>query len=113
MCFEKEQFDPAKGPPPRKPTVNSGERSLIDSIFNAGANVFERLGAIELEKYEAERLLDIREAEEQARILRQKELAGTAEPKFMGTSTNTMQAGFGLLGAGMIGLAAILFLRGS
>lgn len=114
MCFNSEdQFDPATGAPARKPTtVNNSDGSIIDKIFNVGASVFDRIATVELEAFEAERLLDIRDAEEQAKIARQQELAGTTAPQTQFLTSQPVLASGGVIGIGMIALAAILLARG-
>ncbi len=109
MCFEKESFDPARGAPPKKPAILSGsDKNVLESIWDASRGIFGQIATIELEKYEAERLLDIREAEEQAKIARQKTLAGTIL-ETAGSQTTQMNAAY--IGLGMIGVAGLLLLK--
>lgn len=114
MCFNREEIDSSSVLPPlpqRKPatTVNATDGSIIDKIFNAGANVFDRIATIELERFEAERLLDIREAEEQARIARQRQLAGEDQQTF--TTQQQIVGSTGLIAILMLGTAAVLIAR--
>lgn len=119
MCFDTQNTNAlgsvtASGVPVpgRKPafTVSSSDGSIIDKIFNAGANVFDRIATIELEKFETERLLDIREVEEQAKLARQKELAG--KPTSFSAPQQTAAIGASsLLAIAFFGTAFILMAR--
>tara|TARA_R110002124_G_scaffold266813_1_gene433796 strand:+ start:9100 stop:9432 length:333 start_codon:yes stop_codon:yes gene_type:complete len=102
-------------PAPRPENLSSklgNNESVLGLIFNTAKGVFDTVASIELQKYEAERLADIRDAEQEAKMQRQRELAGVGLPNLSGaggfgslTSLNQGMAIFGgilMAGAGLI-----------
>jgi hypothetical protein len=112
MCFNsssQQQVSSSGVPiPQRKPAiVNNSDQSVLGSIWNGAKGIFEQIATIELERYETDRLLDIRKAEEEAKIARQQDLAGRVTTTL---ANNPVQTGFGAVGIGMIGFAVVLLL---
>lgn len=112
MCFESDSNRNVTASgipiPQRKPSrVADNSGSILGSIFNSAKGVFESIGSIELRKYEAERLADIRAIEEEARIKRQQDLAGNNFPEFTGQEKAIIGSS-SVLAILMLGTAAIL-----
>lgn len=118
MCFENlvngsggtvtESGIPIPGRKPTPPTSGSNE-SILDKIYNSGKNVFEYVTTIELQKYEAERLADIREAEQQAKNEQVKTFAGINLPDL--NPQQQFGGGISMVGLVLLAGAAILIAR--
>jgi hypothetical protein len=116
MCFDRtEDFQRSSGGgvpiPSTKPSIADNGGSILGSLFNSAKGIFENVAAIELEKYELERLAELRAAEEAARIARDRELAGTIFPAQGSTTQKAIVGTSSLLAIGMLGAAAILIAR--
>jgi len=98
---------------PQRAALNNSEDSILGSIFNTAKNVFKNLGNIELERYEMKRLAKLRAEEQAAKIRRDETLAGTAKRYISyADDPKTKNITF-MVGAGMIGVAVILLIKGS
>lgn len=117
MCFNTttEDFGATRSGgipiPGTKPSVVDGGGSVLGSIWNSAKGVFEGIASIELQKYEAERLADVRAAEQEGRIAYEQQLAG------IGLSDLTPQqqviGGSSLAAIVLLGAAFVLISRRS
>ena len=54
------------------------DESILSTMWDTAAGLFKQVSAIELERYEAKRLAELREDEQAGKIKRDETLAGTA-----------------------------------
>ena len=95
--------------PSNKPSLADNSGSVLGSIWNGAKGVFEGIANIELQKYAAERLADIRGVEEQAKVEQTRVLAGTNGPAtaYARSSLNNTT----VIAMGVLALGAVLLIR--
>lgn len=81
----------------------------MSSLFDLTNNTVSRIAEIELQKFEAERLADVRAAEARGKISKQNTLAGNGFTGF--TTRQNLVGGLSLTSIAMLGAAAILISR--
>ena len=88
------------------------DESILSTMWDTAAGLFKQVSAIELERYEAKRLAELREDEQAGKIKRDETLAGTATRYISYADDPKLQNHALLIGAGMIGVAFLLLLKG-
>lgn len=99
--------------PSRKPTgLNSSNGSFLSTIWDTAASVFTQVSTIEIDRYEAKRLANLRAVEQVAKVARNETLAGTAANVInKADDPNVMNIAL-IAGSGMIAVAILLLLKG-
>lgn len=109
MCFNKENTTTPSSTvpvPTQKPDITtSRDISLVDKFFDTANNVFSRVASIELERFEAERLADIRQEEAAGSVDRQQRFANGF------TTQQQIVGGLSLTSILLLGTAFVLISR--